>query len=230
MSLKVIAAAVALGLATLSNAGAVVLYSQGFDGTGNAYSSQNDTAGFGNFATTYDNFTLGFNASVQDVHWTGEYFNPPNQGLITAFTINFYADSAGMPGGLLMSYSISGNAGETFLGNFAGFPTYTYWVNLSSAFNAVAGTTYWMSIVPDLAFPPQWGWSEGMGGDGISYQDFFGARSPLAADMAFDLTGTPATPESGSTSWASGCRHARSRPATSAHSSEQGVESPKHHR
>ena len=67
---------------------------------------------------------------------------------------------------------------------------------LSSAFNAAAGTEYWLSVYPDLGFPPQWGWSSGTGGDGISYQDFFGSRSQLGVDMAFDLTGNAAaTPE-----------------------------------
>jgi hypothetical protein len=200
MSLKVIAAAMALGLATLSNAGAVVLYNQPFDGLGNGYSSQNDTNGNGNFATVYDNFALGGNSNINNVMFTGEYFNPPNQGPITAWTVSFYANNAGQPGGLLQSFNIGGTGNETFLGTFNGFPTYTYSINLAGGFNALAGTTYWMSVVPDLGFPPQWGWSSGLNGDGISYQDFFGARSQLAADMAFTLNGNAVgAPESGST-------------------------------
>jgi VPDSG-CTERM motif len=57
-----------------------------------------------------------------------------------------------------------------------------------------------MSVVPDLAFPPQWGWSGGTGGDGVSYQDFEGTRSASASDMAFTLNGGPAgVPDAGST-------------------------------
>jgi len=200
ISLRVIGVASALALATLSNVGAVVLYNQPFDGTGNAYSSQNDTTGgLGNFATVYDNFALGGNSNVNNVMFTGEYFNPPAQGNITAFTISFYANNAGQPGGLLQSFNVPGTGNETFLGNFNGFPAYTYSVNLAGGFNALAGTTYWMSVVPDVGFPPQWGWSSGLNGDGVSYQDFFGNRSQLAADLAFTLNGNAAVPDSGTT-------------------------------
>ena len=176
-----------------------VLYSQPFDMTGNAYSSQNDTNGLGNFATVYDNFTLGTANNVTEVQWTGEYFNPPAQGPITAWTITFYADNAGQPGAALASTNVAGTGGETFLGTFGGFPTYTYDVVLSSPFAAAAGTQYWISEIPDLGFPPQWGNSSGTGGDGISFQDFFGVRSQLAADMAFNLLGggVQTTPEPG---------------------------------
>src|ERR1700747_1529724 len=118
MSLKVIAAAVALGLATLSNAGSVVLYDQPFDGTGNAYASQNDTNTFGNFATVYDNFALGGNSNINNVMFTGEYFNPPTQGPITAWTVSFYANNAGQPGGSLQSFNIGGTGNESFIGTF----------------------------------------------------------------------------------------------------------------
>jgi hypothetical protein len=58
-------------------------------------------------------------------------------------------------------------------------------LNFSGTYN----TQYWLSLYPDLGFPPQWGWSSGTGGDGFSYQDFFGARSQLNVDMAFDVGG-----------------------------------------
>jgi Dockerin type I domain len=167
-----------------------MLYDQSFDGSGNAYSSQNDTAGLGNFATVYDNFTLGTASTITNVMWTGEYFNPPVQGPIAAFTVQFYADAAGQPGASLASFNLPGTAGETFLGNFNGFPTYTYSFDLGgTGFMAAAGIEYWMSIVPDLAFPPQWGWSQGVGGDSSSFQDFFGSRSNLGVDLAFTLNG-----------------------------------------
>jgi hypothetical protein len=189
-------AAVCALLIGAAQASASVLYTQPWDGTGNAYASQNDTTGGGqgNFATTYDNFTLGFDATIGDVHWTGGYFNPPSQGNMTAVTITFYADNANSPGAVLLSQSIPGNAGETFIGSFTG-PTYTYSTNLTTLFSATAGTQYWMSIVPDVAFQPQWGWKTGNGGDGLAYQDFFGDRTTAPFDMAFALTGDPAVPE-----------------------------------
>jgi hypothetical protein len=178
-----------------------VLYTQPFDQTGNAYSSQNDTNGLGNFATVYDNFTInaGGDYAIHEVQFTGEYFNPPAQGPITAWTVTFYADAAGQPGAALNTTNVAGTGGETFLGNFGGFPTYTYDIKVN--WDPHSGTQYWMSVIPDLGFPPQWGWSSGTGGDGISYQDFFGVRSQLAADMSFnligDLKGGATTPEPG---------------------------------
>ncbi|HWE99933.1 MAG TPA: PEP-CTERM sorting domain-containing protein [Caulobacteraceae bacterium] len=185
-------AACALAIGASAAKGAV-LYNQPFDGLGNPTASQNDTNGFGNFATVYDNFLLGSSATITSVDWTGSYYNPASQSAITAFTISFYADSGGPTGSALYTTSVSGTANETFLGNYAGFPTYTY--DLPVNFTAAAGTTYWMSVVPDLGFPPQWGWEGGTGGDGVSYQDFFGNRSALPADAAFTLNGAGGAPE-----------------------------------
>jgi hypothetical protein len=168
-----------------------LLYNQAYDGSGGLLASQNDTSGtFGAFATTYDNFTLPNLSYVTGVAWTGGYFNPPTQGTITAFTLQFYSDNAGTPGPSVYSTFISGTAGETLLGG----AIYTYSATLGSAFTANAGTQYWLSIVPDLGFPPQWGWADGTGGDGAGYQVFFGAGAATANDMAFTLTGI-ATPE-----------------------------------
>lgn len=175
------------------------IYCQEFDGTGNAYSSQNDTASFGVFAQVYDDFVIAGHGqySIDSVHFIGEYFNPPNQGPITGWTINLYNDAAGQPGGLKDTFHIGGTGGETFVGSFGGFPTYRYDIALPD-FLVDAGTIYWLDVYPDLAFPPQWGWSSGLGGDGISYQDFFGTRSALAVDMAFGLDGHPmVVPEPG---------------------------------
>jgi len=181
-----------------------LLFCHSFDQTGNAYSSQNDTTGGnGNFATVYDNFRFQIAEHINSVHWVGEYFNPPQQGPITGWTINFYADQGGQPGGLLQSNKVAPGCGagqvcETFLGNFAGFPTYRY--DLTSATDLFLTdnlSQFWMSVVPDLGFPPQWGWSSASNQfgdcnmcDGISYQDFFGSRSNLGVDLAFALDGS----------------------------------------
>ena len=104
------------------------------------------------------------------------------------FTASLYADAAGQPGALIDTVHISGTANETFDGTFGGFPAYTYSIDLPD-WVVNAGTQYWYSVYPDLAFPPQWGLSSGTGGDGISYQDFFGARSQIGADMAIGIDG-----------------------------------------
>jgi hypothetical protein len=172
-----------------------IVYFQNPDFNG-AFSSQNDTNSFGNFATAFDNFTLGASYNLDEIQWIGSYFNPPAQGVITAFTATFYADNAGTPGAALAVYNGPGNFGETFLGfDNAGDPTFLYTGFLGTPFAAAAGTQYWLSIVPDLGFPPQWGWETGTGGDGAAYQCFFGSCGPVGSDLSFALYGT--TPEPG---------------------------------
>ncbi len=174
----------------------VNLYSQPPTLDGTLYASQNDTAGLGNFATGYDNFIIyGTQAfRLTDVHWWGGYFNPPNQGPITGWTISIYSDNGLQPDGVLWSKFFANTASESFIGNFGGFPFYAYHEDdIVGGLMLMPGTMYWVSLVPDLAFPPQWGWGTGFLGDGLAYQDFFGVRSPLAADFAFDISGT--TPE-----------------------------------
>lgn len=178
------------GIAAAYGAASAQLWNQPTD-MGGGYASQNDTTGGnGNFATAYDNFMLGTTSNVTSVSWVGSYFNPPQQGAITAFTIQFYADAAGIPGASVYSTTINGTANETSLGNdSAGSPAFSY--SAAVNFMAAGGTQYWMSIVPDLGFPPQWGWESGTGGDGAAYQVFSGQGSALANDLAFTLDGSP---------------------------------------
>ena len=160
---------------------------QGWDGTGNLYASQNDVGGFGNFATVYDNFTLNQKFDIYSFHWVGGYFGGGTSGNITAWTLTFYNDNNGTPGGAITSGTFSGNANETSLGGniysndlyFCGYP--------------IGPGTYWASVVPDQVFPPQWGWATSAQGDGNAYQVFFGSGSPLATDFAFGID----TPEPG---------------------------------
>ena len=176
-----------------------VLYTQPWDGSSNLYATQNDTTGGnGLFAQTYDNFTLGGNSTITELQFIGGYFNPPTQGSITGWTVNLYGDSGGQPGGLLDTAHIGGTGGETFVSNVNGFPIYSYDIT-GLDFATTAGTQYWLDVYPDLGFPPQWGWASGTGGDGIAYQDFFGTRTQLGADMNFTLIGNSGstTPEPG---------------------------------
>jgi len=186
---------VILGAATTAllagSASAAVLYDQPSNNFG-AFSSQNDTAsgGFGNFVTTFDNFTLGSAATIESVDFTGAFFNPVTHGSITGFTIAISADSSGIPGAQLYSKFIGGSGGETSLGtDTQGDLVFGYSENIS--FSAAAGTQYWLSIVPDLAFPPQWGWENSSVGDGAGYQIFFGSGGAITSDSAFTLNDTP---------------------------------------
>jgi PEP-CTERM motif len=194
-TLAVVAASL-LVLAAPAWASQILVYSQAPNFQG-LYASQNDTAGFGPFATTYDNFSLASAGVLTQVDWVGGYFNPQSLGPITGWQVAFYADSAGQPGSLISSFAVSNS--ETFLQFDAlGDPVYSYTSTVN--FAAAAGTTYWLSVVPDLAFPPQWGWTTSSQGDGVSYQDFFGSRSASTDDMSFSLytTQNVGVPEPGS--------------------------------
>jgi hypothetical protein len=163
-----------------------------------AFGSQNDTTGgFGLFAQSYDNFTLGAAANLTSVEMIGSYFNPGTQGPISAWTLQIYDDNGGIPGSLLYQTNVGGTGNETFLQfDNVGDPTYLYQINVN--FSAAAGTQYWLSVYPDLGFPPQWGWETGTGGDGASYQCFFGACGALGSDLSFALfANQQTTPEPG---------------------------------
>jgi len=199
LALASLAALLVLLVAAPAFAAEVLVYAQNPDFQ-NLYASQNDTStgGFGNFATSYDDFTLGSATAINRVAWIGGYFNG-SPGAISQWTVSFYADSAGQPGGLLASFSIGGNGGESFLQNDSlGDPNYLYGAAVN--FNAAAGTKYWLSVVPDLSFPPQWGWGTSSQGDGISYQNYFGTLSSNPTDLTFALykEQQTTTPEPGS--------------------------------
>ncbi len=176
----------------------VLVYAQNPDYNG-LYASQNDPSTFGAFAQSYDNFTLASATSLTEVQWVGGYYNPQTLGPISSWFVGFYADNAGQPGALLSSFAISGNAGETFLQNDSlGDPNYLYTAAVS--FAAGGGTTYWLSVVPTVAFPPQWGWGTSSQGDGVAWQNYFGTGSQIPSDLAFALYKTQQTgvPEPGS--------------------------------
>ncbi len=134
------------------------LYCQAWDGSGNLFASQNDTVGgFGNFATVYDQFTLAKGNSLWDVesfHFVGGYFNIGPPPFVTALTLELYANDNG------------GSAPGTpiAIGSFPSFDETGTWrrrLLIRSIFPELrmAPGTYWASVVPDLGFPPQWGWA-----------------------------------------------------------------------
>src|SRR5271166_6379259 len=161
------------------------LYNQPTD-FGLSYASQNDPSS-GNLATTFDDFTLAQASTINQVTWDGGYFNG-TQAPILAFTVDFWANNVNQPGAMLATFHVLGTNNETFLQNDKqGNATFSYSMNVN--FGALAGTEYWLSIVPDLSFPPQWGWETGTGGDGKGWQCFTGCGS-IPNDLAFGLNGT----------------------------------------
>ena len=173
---------------------AAIIYDQPYDGSNiaDAYASQNDSAsgGFGDFAKAYDNFTLDSATSIGKVKWYGEFFSG-EPAPISNFLIQFWSDNSG-PNAELFSETIVGNAHETFVEKIGNFNLYQYGMDLSLPFQALAGTTYWLSIQATLDYLPQWGWYQGKGGNGVAYQDYlFGNTGPIPTDLAFSLASVP---------------------------------------
>jgi PEP-CTERM motif len=208
----------AIGVASQLAQADPIIYTQPLNPAGLAYVSQSDPVTFPNnvpIARTYDDFIFASDTTITDVHWTGAILIPPPPGFqtnaITGFTIQFWNDVAGtgpplfgpgpnQPPAALLTDSVSGNAGETSIGNCGapGYDCFTYSANLSVPFNATGGTKYWLSIVPDLLFYPEWGWMAGTGGDGVAYFDLAAFTSPpgrsaIPSDMAFQLSGHDAS-------------------------------------
>jgi hypothetical protein len=124
---------------------------------------------------------------------TKRYFNPTNQGPITTWTLTFYNDAAGIPGAPIATGFFPGTGGETFIGNVNGFPIYVYWLYFKD-FDVLPGK-YWASVVPDLGFPPQWGWATSTGTDS-GYQCFFGTCGLTGIGFSYAIDGVP-SPEPG---------------------------------
>jgi hypothetical protein len=183
------ATAVSALILTAGSAQAGIVYHQPYSGLPQFYASQNDDpANLGAFATVFDDFTLAADATVSLVGFTGGYFGG-SPSTITGFTVTFYGDAAGAPGAALVDFFLTGNAGESIT-DCAGFACSDYSIGVD--FEASGGTRYWLSIVPDITVPPQWGWGGGTGGDSASVQDFLGNRLQLDVDMAFTLRDTAA--------------------------------------
>ena len=185
----------ALALADARPAAAQDVYNQAYRGNGAGgylWASQNAPTTGGNFATDYDDFTLTTASSITGAHWVGAYVNPPQPAPITGFTLTFYQSTGGQPGAILATEAVVGTANETALGDdLFGNPAFGYSAVFATPFAAQAGTQYWLSIVPTLEFPPQWAWESGVGGDGVSFQDFQGMRYQRPSDQTFGLTSTP---------------------------------------
>ncbi len=203
--LKTIPLAAVLSLAACLPAPAVadVIYTQASDFPADGFEySQYDPTTTSFTAQVFDNLPLGTAGTATGLSWEGGYptangMNVPSMGMITGFKIGFYADSGGLPGALLQSEDISGDAGETFRGiDIHGQYTYDYTAALPTAFTLLAGTAYWISIAAILPAATQsWGWHTSVAGDMMAYSTTISGFVPN--DVAFTLTST-AVPEANS--------------------------------
>lgn len=183
-----------------------IIWDNGDDLGPNAISSQRDTF-YPFLSQTADDFKLGEQKLISGVYWWGNFWS----GIVDPcdFEIIFYADngSGNSPtgGGMddptstaLAVYNIQGISGYPLSQN--GY--FQYHAELDQKFIANPNKKYWISIVAEVTFPPQWGWIingqnpdflspsvQGFPFAGISFWTSHGY-----GDMAFYLTGNNIEP------------------------------------
>jgi hypothetical protein len=218
LSKRIVIVAAAILLLELQTASASpIVYSQpptAPPGTQSAYTSEyDDSTGFVPFRT-FDNFSLASSVLIDAISWQGAYIQGIPNGAApvdaTSFEINFYADTAGLPGATLFTQTINiASVNQTFLQNDIYFgqasPIFNYNASITG-FLANAGTPYWLSVTAHTpTFLPQqdvWAWTndDSTNGDNATYQSSLGGAPGLVSnqDRSFSLEGvTPvaAVPE-----------------------------------
>jgi hypothetical protein len=182
-----------VGMFGLASAKADVLFNQSTGPIGSAGPWASQVS----IGAVYDNFSLTNAADITSIDFAGSYFNPAGSAAYPSdtLTINIYTDNAGVAGTQLYTTTLA-NVPRTYLG-IDGIGDNAYSYSIATNFVAAAGTQYWLSIVSDNGWPPQWGWETGIGGDGLAYQIFY-STTYARTDQAFTLNGTPtvaSTPE-----------------------------------
>jgi hypothetical protein len=163
------------------------------------YASQDarNPGGLGFWAETADNFTVPAGGRVIDVEFWGGYTSV-QPGDTHGFTVRFYADINGNPGRVLSTQDVTAFTEVVYYTDpVLGFNGYHYTLRLFHPFTAIAGRTYWISIVAILdrggtANEPQWGWAPATAAVAPNCQQWVstpGAFTPQAGDAAFVLHG-----------------------------------------
>lgn len=141
----------------------------------------------------WDSFTLASSQAINEIRWQGFYayasYGSPNipSAPVSDFTISIYPTSP-YPGvnepnifaAPIVQYSTGGNAGQTLAGTLGNIPMYDYAFTLPTAFQALAGTSYWLqieasqSVAPLTSWPPDWSIAYGTGGDSSHFLEIIG--------------------------------------------------------
>ena len=189
-TLRATLALILFGLAF--NAEAVVIYEQlpGRNSPEERISSTLNNFGNPPGFRTADNFALGANFIIADVHWWGESNSGGND-----FSFTFYADGGGVPGAILLTTGGSLSTQTVNVGSSFD-PVTFYSSDLTLPFSAIGGTTYWISIFNQAA-DASWLWlSANAPGDGGRQGTNPGPPwSTSTPDLAFQLTSLQTVPE-----------------------------------
>lgn len=174
---------------------AAVVYSQPHNGSGALYQSAVNGTDYDQL--TWDMFHVTNPTAITQVRWRGGYlYGGTYSGPATNWTLAIYRDIANgyQPDVIhppFASYTISGSANETPAGVFGNTALYDYSVTLPSAFQAVAGSNYWLLVRANQVGIPEWGLAQGAGGDGGCFRRVAGAADwwfyRASGDTAFTL-------------------------------------------
>jgi Divergent InlB B-repeat domain len=187
-----------------------VVYAQPHNGAGTVHkSSWYAPDGLDGDEYAWDSFTLASGAAISEIRWRGGYAYSIYgfaRSPVTSFTISIYRSIAAgsQPdlgtGGRLARYTVNSNAGETAAGIFGGVSMYDYAYTLPAAFQAAAGTKYWVQIeasqglAPSTGWPPDWGLATGAGGNNAYFRFIVGGTyQAITSDLAFSIV-TSAAP------------------------------------
>lgn len=180
-----VAAGLCLGAAGVSQA--AVVFEQ-LPNYGNGYFS--DAAGNYPWQRLAENFTLGTSTSIGQVGAWGIYY--PNNVMIDNYTVNFYADAGNNPGAMLFSGTGSASSIDTGVDAF-GCDVYETTITLNSAFNAAAGTQYWVSITNSTGLGSDWAWITASADSiGRWSADYGASWLDLGSDLSLRLYEVPA--------------------------------------
>lgn len=154
----------------------------------------------------FDDFILDENTTIRSVGWQGIYcVQQPNapapSPTASSFTVTFYSDVSGRPNTAAplqsSTYTVA-QAGQVFQKTVSGltcgtaanttWPFYLYSVQLSTAFNATAGTKYWISVQATTpSYAVYFGWRDGTPDNNLSLQLFDGSYTTYPIDRAYSL-------------------------------------------
>ena len=152
-------------------AGAAVIYDNGAAPVNDALLSD-PAASFAQFVA--DNFVLQQGATtITDIHWSGVYAFSNTPLPTDNFTIQFFADSGGLPTvSPFLTISAGNLVNRTDTGNTCcgGFEQFSYTL-FTSPIALTPGTTYWLSIFNDTTADTDdnWFWSDQILGSGVGF-------------------------------------------------------------
>ncbi len=190
----------AAGAAAPALAGDVSFYAQG-PNAADAFASTSDPTAIFAFQAA-DNFAVAQDTLITKIHWWGnsDEFNLPGLENFTHFTVRLFADDGGLPGGTVMSQTLTTaqtNPVDTGLTSFAGTDVYRQELEFEAPLFLNAGA-YFISVTASGYIDNQgaiWYWQKGNGGDGDLVFDNYdgGGWRPFgpAFDTAFELFTVP---------------------------------------